>query len=377
MKFKALVLSMMLCVQYGMGNVYAELFSDYVFYEGYPAGIYPDKDGNPRNVYDQLHGLIRNESGSGSQAVVYEGNYINGQKEGVFQLKSTVYEGVILEEETYKNGVQDGEEKTWVFLPKQSKANPSDKEYHILMRKTLYQAQGNGGISDEVGGRKTHQEPKEMQKIQLSIGSSGSSEFSDIRAGAMIVNSSINCDYIVLSKNDSTQGNEHHYWIQIPNYKMTWRDFYSDSDFKKRDKKYCHSQYGFFETLLERFEKGEFDPFSNDSDYQMTKPSLNKYDGSIEFSPRSVGVGLGGVVLQSMRGYISEKITETINGATYKLNLTSVSGGSSIYLFFTKNGVKIDPRVYNQEEFNTLLNKFYDKEMVRFISENIKDISIN
>lgn len=66
MKFKASILGIMLALSYSMGNEFAELFSDYTFYEGYPAGTHPDKNGNPLNTYNRLHGLVKFEQDKGS-----------------------------------------------------------------------------------------------------------------------------------------------------------------------------------------------------------------------------------------------------------------------------------------------------------------------
>lgn len=340
MKFKVSILGIVLALSYSMGNEFAELFSDYAFYEGYPAGTHPDRDGNPLNAYNRLHGLVKFEQDKGSsQATVLEGNYIDGKKDGVFQLKSTVYEGVVLEETTYKNGQLDGESKKWVFIPKET---DSPKEYHILVEKSLYEAGA------------------ERQKIELAVGSYiDYSHKISIRKDMKITHQSSFCNAINFIKTELYAENKHSYAIQIYN--------------KHKDKmpNYCASQYGFFETLLERFEKGEFNPFSNDSDYQMGKPFIEfvKYYGR----DREEGV----IVFQNggNGGEVFETIIETINDATYKLEFRPDSRKN--YMIFTKNGMEIDPRVYNQEEFNILLNKMYNKEISSLIAENLTNYKIN
>ncbi|WP_334090245.1 hypothetical protein [Helicobacter typhlonius] len=374
MKFKVSILGIVLALSYSMGNEFAELFSDYAFYEGYPAGTHPDRDGNPLNAYNRLHGLVKFEQDKGSsQATVLEGNYIDGKQDGVFQLKSTVYGGVVFEEDTYKNGQLDGESKRWVFIPKET---DSPKEYHILVGKTLYEAEAEpkAGVPS-----------KKLKSITLtSIGFRGK-----------ISETNHYCGSITLGIDDLTQGNEHHYEVVLhsqtlhkryieryaPGYGSLAGERYGDTPLMIKggtDREYCITQYEFFETLLERFEKGEFNPFSNDSDYQVGKPFIRfvKYDGrdreegliafqSEEFKGRKLN-----------EGRVSEKIIETINDATYKLEFRPENDREN-YITFTKNDMKIDPRVYNQEEFNTLLNKMYNKELSSFIAENLTKLKIN
>lgn len=369
MKFKVSILGIVLALSYSMGNEFAELFSDYAFYEGYPAGTHPDRDGNPLNAYNRLHGLVKFEQDKGSsQATVLEGNYIDGKKDGVFQLKSTVYEGVVLEEDTYKNGWLDGESKRWVFIPKET---DSPKEYHILVRKTLKEApaEPKPGVPS-----------KTLKSITLkSIG---------FRDFGKINKTNHYCGSITLGIDDLTQGNEHHYEVVLhsqtlhkryieryaPGYGNLAGERYGESPFMIKadtDREYCISQYGFFETLLERFEKGEFNPFSNDSDYQVGKPFI-KGEGLIAFQSEKFKEG------KLNEGRVSETIIETINDATYKLEFQPDPWNiRENYITFTKNDMKIDPRVYNQEEFNILLNKMYNKEISSFIAENLTKLIIN
>ncbi|WP_334084881.1 hypothetical protein [Helicobacter typhlonius] len=369
MKFKVSILGIVLALSYSMGNEFAELFSDYAFYEGYPAGTHPDRDGNPLNAYNRLHGLVKFEQDKGSsQATVLEGNYIDGKKDGVFQLKSTVYGGVVFEEDTYKNGQLDGESKRWVFIPKET---DSPKEYHILVGKTLYEAEAEpkAGVPS-----------KKLKSIGFKGAGTSKIEKADHR-----------CETIILSIDDLTQGNEHYYKVLLHSQTLHKRyiewdkvDYYNDRYMYSikdvgADKKYCISQYEFFETLLERFEKGEFNPFSNDSDYQVGKPFINRFakyynsdreEGLIAFQSEELKSG------ELKRGGVYEKIIETINDATYKLEFRPENDREN-YITFTKNDMKIDPRVYNQEEFNTLLNKMYNKELSSFIAENLTKLKIN
>ena len=81
---------------------------------------------------------------------------------------------------------------------------------------------------------------------------------------------------------------------------------------------------------------------------------------------------------------IKETITETINGATYKLNFGrlwswSVGRRESQYhsIRFTKNNTDIDPHVYDKEVFDKLVGKMYDKEVSSFINENFDKLKIN
>lgn len=334
MKFKALILGIVLALSYSMGNEFAELFSDYAFYEGYPAGIHPDKNGNPLNAYNRLHGLVKFEKDKGSsQATVLEGNYIDGEKDGLFQLKSTVYEGVVLEEETYKNGKLDGESKRWDFIPKEA---DSPREYRILVSKKLYEA------------------PKPEVEGQSETLKSISFDLEDIN---IVRQARHPCKAITLRINDSTQGNKHYYEAVL----------YSQTFTKEKNREYCISQYGFFETLLERFEKGEFNPFSNDSDYRVEKPFIGDKNKGYE----------EGFIYFKKGDEVHEEIIETINETTYKLVFGQAPLTHKYRISFTKNGVKIDPRVYNQEEFNTLLNKMYNKELSSFIAENLTELRIN
>ncbi|MCH5314242.1 MAG: hypothetical protein J1E28_07645 [Helicobacter sp.] len=334
MKYKALIVGVALSAQICMGNpVFAELFGDYVFYEGFPAGTYPDKNGNPLNYRGRPQGLVKINEGSKDEATLYEGNYNDGKKEGLFTLKSTVYEGVVFKEENYKDNQLNGEKKVWNFIPK---ANATAKEYHILVSKSLHQADAK---------------PTERKKSDLKFSSWDKvGEKSTILRGP-------GCSSIELYKTDFTQGNEHSYGIGIRHKAADkWGFLPKDYD--------CSNQYGFFETLLEAFDKGEFKPFANSSDYQAELPVFEK-DRYPMWSGSSVKA-------------FDEKIIETINGATYTLRVETESRNFGddrfLKLNFQKNGTSIDPRVYDQEAFNTLLHKMYDKEMVQFITENLEKL---
>lgn len=235
-----------------------------------------------------------------------EGNYIDGKEDGVFQLKSTVYEGVVFEEETYKNGKLDGESKRWVFIPKET---DSPREYRILVSKAFYEAPAEP--KPGVPG-------KRLKSISFDFGN----------YNEKIEKASGGCGDITLSIDDSTQGNEHYYKVVLHSLTLhkryIERDFYAqDYDYThhqyETDKEYCISQYGFFETLLERFEKGEFNPFSNDSDYQIGKPIRGK--SFIAFQSEK----FKGKQLKSAK--VSETIIETINDGTYKLVISGRGGG--------------------------------------------------
>ena len=229
----------------GKPFVFAELFSDYVFYEGFPAGTYPDKNGNPLNYLGKFQGLVKINEGSKDETTLYEGNYNDGKKEGLFTLKSTVYEGVVFKEENYKDDQLNGEKKVWNFIPK---ANATAKEYRILVEKTLYE---QGEVTAEKtlpnGERREIREVIERKKVDLAT-------FYKQHDGAF--NSSMNesrkivrepgCGVIVLDKKENEQGNKHSYSIAISN-KHTIKNRNEEWVWDKDSEDYtCSSKYGFF-----------------------------------------------------------------------------------------------------------------------------------